>query len=156
MSDILQPPVTADLVIAEARRFIDTKVRHGGREHGVEVDCVGLVTLAGVNTGAMERPDIDSLMAGGNYGLLPNPKHLTEALQRYLLPVAKGEQRPADIVRFELAVGGGGMHLGILAQFQGRLTVIHADGKHRKVVEVTYSGMWERLTLDFWRFPGLA
>ena len=140
-------------MIAEARTWIDTPVRTGGRKKGVEIDCVGLIVKVGVNSKMMDEPDLAVLANGGNYGLLPNPKHMQEALERFLKPITKEKLLPGDVILFELSRGSGGMHLGILTFFDGRLAVIHADARRKRVVEITYSGTFPRLTLSHWRYP---
>jgi hypothetical protein len=144
-------------VVAEARSWKGTHVRRGGRQKGIEADCVGVAMLTGVALGVLTEPEWAALAKEGKYGLLPNPRHLEEALRSCMLPVARADALPGDVCRFELSPGSGGMHLGVLAWFENRLTIIHASGEQpTNVLEVTFSTIWTRLAVDFWRYPGLA
>lgn len=148
------PPSVQLAVISEARSWIGTPVFHRGRVKGAGVDCVGLVFAAGVNAGALiVEPGLLKAF-DGSYGLLPNPVHLRAALDRWLVRV-DGALEDGDVALMTLNTTVA-MHLGILARFQGRQTLIHANPNARppRVTEATFAGAPRAGFVEAFRFKG--
>lgn len=151
---------TAAEVQAEARTWVGVKLMHQGRTREGGVDCAGVVIRTGLDSGAAPAgaslEEVDAHL--GNYSRLPNPRILLKVVALYCNPIPKEELRPADV----LALSWGAerklpMHLGILAERDGRLMLIHAYSRMAKarVVEVGYSADWVDRTCSVWRYKGL-
>lgn len=141
-------------VVAAARRWIDTPVFARGRERGIACDCVGLILMVGIETEFLAAALI-SAPEFVEYGLLPRPASMRRTLEVHMLPI----EEPLDgDVGFFHQDKGYPMHLAMRATFQGRVSVIHADGgaKVPRVVEVGYAPPWPDQIDSWWRYPGLA
>ncbi|HEY5411102.1 MAG TPA: hypothetical protein VIJ94_10295 [Caulobacteraceae bacterium] len=147
---------TADVVTA-ARSYIGSPIFHRGRSREGGIDCLGLVILAGVESGAMQDPD-EASWPFAAYGRLPNPKRLIESLGHFLKPIEICELRPADVIGLSWGAKDLPMHLAIRAEFQGRASMIHALPlvKPPRVVETGYAGVWVEQTCGAWRYPGVT
>lgn len=151
----------AAAVVAEARSWIGTPVKHQGRRKGVGADCLGLIEQVGLATGALPAlpADYDGLV-GGYYGRLPNPRRLVGGLDRFLAPVGlEDERRSSDVLLLSWGVGQLPMHLAILADHAGRPTMIHAHAKLKpvaRVVEHGFAAEWPLRLRGVYRFPALA
>ena len=162
-------------VVAEARRWIDVKMVHLGagqlvkdrsaaRQRGVNgpqdegaVDCFGLILgIARAVPGLFEDPgaELDPYLY---YGRLPDSERMKEALDRFLIPLGKEHHEIGDIGFFAWGAYHLPMHLAIMARFEGRATMIHANGqvKPRRVRENTYAADWPNQLHGFYRYPGL-
>lgn len=149
-------------VVAEARSWLATPVKHLGRTKGVGVDCLGLVQLVGLVAGVLE--DADFLADyGGYYGRLPNPTRLVAGLDKHLVRIEARERRSSDVGLFAWGDRDLPMHLAIMAALPsaggGRETMIHAHARafpRPRVVEHGYAAEWPARNHGFWRYPGLA
>jgi len=130
-------------------------VRHRGRTLGIEVDCVGLVLMAGLEAGVLGEVT-PSLPVASGYGLLPNPRSMRQALEAHMIRVAV--PRDGDVGFFDITGRGNPIHLGIFASLRDRQTIIHADAGNRRhcVVEIGFSTLWSARLDSAWRYPGLA
>src|ERR1700722_18125429 len=146
--------VTRAAVVAEARTWKGVGVMHRGRTRAGGVDCLGLVMGAGIATGAVDDPGEASAW-WKDYGRLPNPRHMRRALDESLVPIERAAMQPGDVVGFDWGVRGLLMHLAILADFKGRLMIIHAYPltRPKRVVEVGYSADWPERYCAAWSFP---
>jgi hypothetical protein len=122
------------------------------------VDCFGLVLGVGIAAGVLE-PLGDAFEPWAAYGRVPRPDKMVAGLQAFMRPgPADGSWLPGDVAFVAWSDVDAPIHLGIMAEFQGRASMIHADGtpEVEKVVEVTWGGAWPRRCHGFWRYPGLA
>ncbi len=147
----------AQVVIAEARDWIGTPVRHLGRSKGIEVDCVGLIMLVGLACDVTPDPRVDGVEPWRPYGRLPNPVRMRRFAETLLVPV-KGEHRPADVALLAWGDHRLPMHLAIMSTFAGRETMIHSHGAADppRVLETTWGGDWPQRCHGFFRYPGLV
>jgi hypothetical protein len=127
MTRALGAPLTDDertAFLAACRALVGTKFRHRGRS-GRSVDCAGVPVVALQSIGRSVR----DLAA---YGKFPNRDGLREMLVANLGPPVPGLQ-PGDIALMRMR--GEPRHVGVVAEFAGRLTLIHASSDFGKVVE---------------------
>lgn len=148
--------VKAADVIAEARTWIDTPVRHLGRLKGVGVDCLGLVLMVGLETGAVQMTP-EEIEPHRAYSRLPNSRRMRSALEQHLV-VVEGPHRDGDIGFFSWGDDRQGMHLAIMAtSSDGRQMMIHANpsAKPPKVTEHGFDGFWVTRNSGhgFFRYP---
>jgi cell wall-associated NlpC family hydrolase len=135
MTDLLEPAnlISRSKVVATARSYIGTPFRHQGR--GDALDCVGLAFRVAQDLG-LEPEDRAA------YGRQPHGLELKRELDAQLRAIAKDATQPGDVVllawrRLMPA------HAAILGDASdGTLTLIHADGQVRRVVEHRLGREW--------------
>jgi NlpC/P60 family putative phage cell wall peptidase len=139
--------MTAERVVAEARRWIGTPYRHQASLKGVGCDCLGLV--AGVWRALY-----------GNLPEAPPPyapdwaeagvgEPLADAAHRHLVPVSGGEITAGQVLIFRWRDGVAAKHLAIAT---GSDRMIHAhDGAC--VAEVPIARQWRRRIAYRFTFP---
>lgn len=155
-------------IVAEARSWVGTPFRHQARVKGHAVDCANLIIGVGE---ACDELWLDPALwrRFQNYGRLPNPRRMAEAMAAFLCPIDLGPWPPTDV---HMLAGAGHvwpgdvvwlqwrddlpMHLAILGDDPGRLTIIHALYDIGKCVEHGYVAEWPGRAHSWWRFPGLA
>jgi len=133
-------------VVHCARGWLGAPWRHLGRSLAA-VDCIGLVVLAHRATGFdvpdpapyARDPDGAAILRG-----------LAEAGARRVPP---GQERPGDVLVFR-SDGVNGGHVGILAERDGVLTVIHAYAPRRRVVEEPLAQELAEALIGAWRMEG--
>lgn len=141
-------------VLAEARSWIDTPFRHQGAAKGAGVDCAMLTICVGRAVGVLDwTPERWAPFVA--YGRLPNPAKMREAMATFLVEIAEAERAPGDVAWFAWR-SGLPMHLAVMAEFEGRETMIHATQQIGRVVEHGYVPPWTRRIDSWWRYPGLA
>ena len=120
--------MTGQELITMARKHLNTKWRHQGRQAGVALDCVGLLYAVADEAG-ITTEDVR------NYNRRPGSMKLYEQLNRYCdeIPL-ESEMKPADI----LVVSVEGEEPQHVLLWTGQGTVIHSSARHRKVVEHRY------------------
>jgi len=124
--------ITREQIVQAARAYLGTPYLHQGRVAGPNggIDCVGLCVCVSWDLGVKPRgwnitgyrriPDGYSLM-----------RHLTEQMSAQ---VSQSAMQPGDMIT--LAWDRHPHHVGILGDYpHGGLSLIHADGHSRKVVE---------------------
>jgi hypothetical protein len=153
-------PRSPALVQAVARSWIDTPLLHRQALKGVAVDCLHLMIETGVEADVLDRPSPDYSPLY-DYGRLPNPNRLIAGLEAHMLPLRKDGWGPGDVVALSWGARDLPMHVAIMAEFRGRMTMIHAypllkiAGK-RRVREMTYAADWPDRACSFWRYPRLV
>ena len=112
--------MTAELCVAEARKWIGTKWRHRGRNE-LGIDCIGLVIKA-ISAGGVEVKD------RRDYSREPWRDGLRAALLDHLgEPVDKSDMQPGDVVLMKWANQDGPGHVGVIGNYAyGGLSLIHA------------------------------
>lgn len=134
MTRAIGPLLTPDeraAFVGHCRAQVGTKFRHRGRSAHC-VDCAGVPAVALMRIGRQIR----DLVA---YGKFPNRDGLRDMLVANLGPPVDGLQ-PGDIPLMRLR--GEPRHVGVVGEFEGRLTLIHASSDYGKVVEVTLAPPW--------------
>lgn len=134
-------------IVREARSLLGTRFRHRGRR-STGVDCVGLGVVVFRACG-IEVPDFRL------YGREPHADGLVERIRAALgpevavAPVLRPRIRPGDVLVFRFDVNP--HHVGLAADYlYGGLSVIHADGHTRRVIEQRFTDdMLRRVTHVF-------
>ncbi|MFC4353051.1 C40 family peptidase [Fodinicurvata halophila] len=116
-------------VVAEARGWLGTPFRHGGRCRGAGVDCIGLAI--GVAK-ALGLPHADA----AGYPRRPDEGELARGLDRLLTPCAPEAAKPGDLLR--LSCRGRATHVAIVTE-RG---ILHAHAPSGRVIEHGYDGCW--------------
>jgi cell wall-associated NlpC family hydrolase len=149
--------VSPVLVMAEARTWIDVPIFHRGRSRAGGVDCLGLVIGTGVGSGAADDPN-EAAQWWREYSRVPNPRILLAGLAELMVPIEDDQAGDGDVVTLSWGERGLAQHLAILATFEGRRTIIHADPRARpaRVVEVTFAAEWPDRVCNSWRYPRMA
>ena len=132
-------------VVDEARRWLDVRWRHQGRDRAHGIDCAGLVLVVGWRFGLLhgDTTGYQRGVAGGKFvdafakaGMVR--KDMEEMLYGDVLALSEGE-------------GSYSCHIALFV----RDTIIHAHLRHRKVVEEPYSDDWRSKTLACYAYPGI-
>ena len=142
-----------DEVIREAREWISTPYRHQAACKGAGADCVGLIRGVGFAVGVLPRRDADWKRFNA-YGRLPSPTRMAEGMRTFLVPIERGTEQPGDIAWLEWRANLP-MHLAILADHNGRRTLIHSLSDFKKVVEHGLTAEWEARISSWWRYPDI-
>lgn len=136
-------PVDAAAVVAAARGFLGVPWKHQGRaSHGL--DCIGLVV---VTARALE---IDHGVDWTDYARMPDGRRLREALASHM---NRAVAPAAGRVGLFAQAGAYPSHVGIFGERGGRLTLIHALAKNRKVVEHDFTDPWPAMLRGVFAFP---
>lgn len=135
--------ISREEVIAEARKWLDTRWVHQGRTaHGV--DCAGLVVLVGQALG---------LPAEDLQGYKRSPDGVLFRQHIFNQTTFEPQPRPGSIAMFREARFP--THTGIFAEQDGRLTLIHAYAPYGKVVEEPFIYEWPEKLVAVRNYIGL-
>lgn len=138
--------VKPQMIVSEARAWIDTRFHHQGRIKGAGCDCVGLVIGVARNVGldVIDRQDYPRRMAG---------RHLQREIMQQTDPVPRERVQPGDILVFE--IDGMTHHVALVTEVQPMLRMIHAYIWARRVVEHHVDQWWEQRLIDVRRMRGV-
>jgi cell wall-associated NlpC family hydrolase len=117
----------ASLVVSNARKYLDVKFYHAGRNH-LGMDCAGLVVLAYRDSG-IELQDFK-----GDYGREYDRARIKRALEKDFYRVTDMQAGDVLLIRFDNP-----QHFAICS---GEGTMIHSYEKAGKVVEVRLADVW--------------
>lgn len=135
-------PVSAEALIAEARKWLGTPYKHQGRGAN-GLDCVGLVIRVAEDLKLL--PDTFSR----NYGRLPRPELIAQARQ-ICTPIETPEPGCLVLIRWPKE------RVPAHAALCTGPNLIHADRYHGSVVEHGYRKHWVTWTDSLWRIPGVS
>jgi NlpC/P60 family putative phage cell wall peptidase len=125
-------------IVAIARSWIGTPYVHQASLKGAGCDCLGL--LRGVwreKTGEeAETPPPYS----PDWELAGN-ESLRDGMARHLTSIPLAAIAPGDVLLFRMAARAPAKHCAILAERDGRLTLIHAR-QNKRVSEETFTTFW--------------
>lgn len=145
-----------DRVVAEARSWIGTPFLHQQSLKGVGVDCIGVILGVGRDLELLQiSPDQWAPYAG--YSRQPNPR----VMRRFMCQFLKESPTPRTQIPPAGSIGWFGwrldlpMHLGIVAEFEGRATVVHSFEPAGACCENSIDETWLRLVESWWDFPAL-
>jgi NlpC/P60 family putative phage cell wall peptidase len=142
-------PITASDIVAQAREWIGTPYRHQASLKGVGCDCLGLVRGVWRALYGEEPEPVPAYSRG--WAESSAREMLAEAGTRHLVPLAREEIQPGDVLLFRFRAGLVAKHAAILS---GSDTMIHAhDGA--AVAEVAFAPWWRRRLAYAFRFPEL-
>ena len=140
--------ITAQKLIAEARKLVGTPWKHQGRSM-MGVDCIGFVDLAARN-GGHDIAAHCGIQDERNYARAPDPVLLAR-VEKFCTQIH--QPVPGCLLFFRFPGDRLPRHFGI---FTERDTVIHAESKMRgQVVEHGYRAHWVRWTHSMWKLPGV-
>ena len=142
--------IAAD-VVAAARYYKGMRYRHQGRAVGREprIDCVGLVVCVAHD---LELSSADFV----GYDRRPDNKTLIAALRKYLVICSDNALAPGLVAAFDSFGEPAPCHVGIVADRQPGIAIIHASLRSRKVVEHVLNEDWQRKVRAVFAFPGVA
>ncbi len=142
-------PITSFDIVAEARSWIGTPYRHQASLKGVGCDCLGLVR--GVWRALYGDEPERAPGYSPDWAEATLRETLAEAAARHLVPVARDEMQPGDVLMFRWRAGLPAKHAAILSE---DALMIHAhDGA--AVTEVAFAPWWRRRLAYVFRFPGV-
>jgi cell wall-associated NlpC family hydrolase len=132
-------------IIAEARNWIGTPFNHQGRVRGVGVDCAGLVIRVAQEVGLPMREETGYSPIPDGVGIMRSCDEQMRRIDGYTL---------GDVVLFSF--GPHPQHLGIVGDYPGGgLSLIHAYAPVGRVVETGFDAIWQRRTVQAYRYPGV-
>ena len=140
-----------DRIVTIARSFSDVPFVFHGRDPKEGLDCWGLIRITCDRLGLLSGCD-------ASYSKMSDTRNLfTKMLPRYgAIPIAIVNAQPGDVVLLcdynhrEL------VHCGFLAaRRSGEKTLIHASVRTGKVIEVSFSGIYQRIAFAAYRLPGV-
>jgi NlpC/P60 family putative phage cell wall peptidase len=138
--------MSAELVVAQARKWLGTPYRHRASTLGAGCDCLGL--LRGVWRGlyGAEPTSVPLYRQDARDGQAGDA--LEAAAQRFLIAVA-GEIAAGQVALFRLSGMAHARHCGI---FVSSTRFIHAQ-EHLGVVEANLTDAWARRLVGRFEFP---
>jgi cell wall-associated NlpC family hydrolase len=138
-------PNRNELMIA-ARSMVGTPFIHQGRVPGVGLDCAGFgietCKAVGISIGDME-----------SYSKQPDGRSLLKHLNKTLLPIEIGRALPGDVLIMYFKRSP--QHIAMLAELNGRRTIIHACLLQGKVVEQTINEEIIHRIVRAYSIPGI-
>ena len=136
-------------IIAEARSWVKTPIRHQGRLKGIACDCVGVIMLPARACGLFP-PDFEIT----GYPRHPDAKIMKRMLQTYLDPVSPAVPIGGDVLRLcPNPITRIPHHLAIYT-FDN--SIIHAYDERRGVREHILDHRWSNAISEVWRYRGLV
>lgn len=148
---------TRDAIVAEARSWVLTPFMHQQRLKGVGVDCVGVIVGTGESCQVLSINPLE-WAAFAAYTRQPNPNRMLRGMRKFLVELETPREQIAPIG----SIGWFGwregipMHLAIVAEYEGRPTMIHAYEPIKKCVENTIDSEWLGRLQSWWAYPGVA
>jgi NlpC/P60 family putative phage cell wall peptidase len=139
-------PATRAQVVAAARSWLGTRWHHQGRVKGAGVDCAGLVIGVARELGIA---DVDF----ANYSRFPVGRTLRDVCGLYMTRINPEDVQPGDVLLMAFVTEP--QHLAIVAEFDGRPTIIHAFADARGVVENDLAEPWISRIRGAYRMPGI-
>lgn len=152
----LTPRSTSDDVVRQARSWLYTPYMHQQSLPGIGVDCVGLILGVGRQLDLLSIAPTDWAPFAA-YTRRPNPARMRRAMRRFLIE----DPTPRHVIPPAGSIGWFGwrsdlpMHLAIVAEFEGRPSMIHAFGTARRCVENSLDEVWLSRVDSWWQYPGL-
>jgi NlpC/P60 family putative phage cell wall peptidase len=145
-----------DQIADQARRWVGTPFMHQKSLCGVGVDCVGVILGVGRELELLEiSPQAWAPFAA--YTRQPNPARMRKAMQRFLIedPIPRHQLPAVGSIGWFGWREGLPMHLAIVADFEGRPSMIHAFEHMGKCVENSIDEIWRARVDSWWQYPGL-
>lgn len=146
-------------IVAEARSWATprTPFCHQARVKGTNggVDCLQFVRAVGEAVGVLPpvTPAAEKRFVR-YYGRRPDPPHMRECLESFLVEIPEDEAASGDIAWTHWG-NEYPIHMALLADFKGRETVIHSVYGHG-VAEQGLSDLFRSRVSAYWRYPVMA
>lgn len=131
-------------IIDKAREFLDTPYLHQGRVKGGGIDCCGLVIQVAKELGLSDY----DLTGYSRYA--DGVDFLKEFFEQCK---PKNDYEPGDILVFSIRRRP--QHCGIVAEFNGNLSLIHAYQSIGRCVEHNLDKAWSDRILQVFEFPNV-
>lgn len=141
--------LSRDMIVAEARTWLQTPYRHQASVRGVGADCLGLVR--GVWRGVIGDEPQAAPPYTPDWAEAMGEETLLDAARRHLIEVAPGSAAIGDVLLFRMGLGSPAKHAAIVS---GRDTIIHAYWG-RSVCETRLVSWWRRRIAAAFQFPGV-
>ena len=140
-----------ELVVAEARRWLDTPYHHQAFVRGVGVDCIGLIGGVALALGLPGAEQWRDTPEYHNYSRQPDPRLLVAGID-LLLDTATGATRLGDVlvIRFHQEP----QHFAIVSNLEP-LRMIHSLSTIGYVAENGINEMWRRRIWRVCRYRGV-
>lgn len=132
-----------------ARKYIGTPFLHQCRNPEIGVDCVGLASVLLKECGLHELASHDLT----NYARNPNGGELEQRMGNAFGPPVQ-YLAPGCLVTVQFF--GPSRHVGIVGEYNGRLTLIHAYGRPPRVVEHGIDDKWRSRITGIYCVGGAA
>jgi NlpC/P60 family putative phage cell wall peptidase len=126
-------------VIFIARSWIGTPYIHQASVKGAGCDCLGLLRGVWRELRGQEPEPVPPYTPDWDV----RGETLRDALRRHLDEIAPGEIAPGDVVLFRMVPRGSARHCAVVAEKDGRLTLIHAR-QNRRVSEESFTAFWRK------------
>lgn len=135
-------------IVDVARTWLGAPYIHQGRSRK-GVDCIGLIMEVGSDLG------LTIPMIPKNYTTNPTGGMLVASCEAHLQKAAQDQVlQPGSIAVLWGFTRGEPQHFAIVGQSAGKLTMIHAFSKHRKVIEHGWDAFWMKRFVRVYEFPG--
>ncbi len=140
-------------IVAEARTWVGTPYVHQHRLKHHAVDCVGLILGVGCALDIVNwTPQLWAPFAA--YSRKPDPIRMRRGMHLFLDEQPDRAPAPGLIVWLQWRENLP-MHLGIIGELEGRLTLIHAYQGVDKCTEHGFVLPWPDRVESVWKFPGM-
>lgn len=137
-------------IVEAARAWLGTPYHHQASLRGVGCDCLGLVR--GVWRDVLGEEPEASPPYSPHWAESLGQEMLAAAAMRHLVPIARGQECPGDVLLFRWRVHLPAKHCAILSAPE---RIIHAhDGA--AVAEVAFTPWWRRHLSHAFSFPGVT
>ncbi len=141
--------MSADAIVAAARRWIGTPYLHQTSLRGAGCDCLGLVR--GVYAEMCGRPAEAPPPYSRDWAEAAGCETMLEAARRHLAEIAPAQAAPGDVLIFRMRTHAMAKHAAILSAPD---RMIHA-AEGAPVCEVHLGAWWRRRIAAAFRFPDL-
>jgi cell wall-associated NlpC family hydrolase len=137
--------ITQELIVEVARSYADTPYHHCGRQKGLGVDCIGLVSGVATELG-LTFHDLPA------YSRQPDGVTLINEFNKCLIRVPNDQLQCGDVMVFWFTKRNMPTHAGIRTP----VGMIHTYTSIGKVVEHAYNETWIKRLHCVYRYPGLG
>lgn len=149
---------TRRAIVAEARSWATprTPFVHQARVKGINggVDCLQFIRAVGEAVGVLAPvTKAEEKQFVRYYGRRPDPPHMRECLETFLVEIPAEEAAQGDITWTHWG-NDYPIHMALLADYRGRETVIHSVYGHG-VAEQGLSDVFRSRVVAYWRYPAL-
>ena len=127
-------------IVRAARGWIGTPYLHQASLKGVACDCLGLLRGVWRELGETEPPKIPAYSQ--DWAEATGEETLYAGIARHARQIPCEDIAAGDIVLFRMMPRGPAKHCGIVAEKNGRRTLIHAR-QNKRVSEEPFSAFWK-------------
>lgn len=142
--------MTADDVVAAARRWIGTPYVHQASQCGAGADCLGL--LRGVWRDVLGGEPAAVPPYSPDWAEARSDEPLWHALADRMSGKGIDDEAPGDVILLRMRDRGVAKHLGFQARIGARGSFVHAYSGHG-VIETSLSAPWQRRIVARFAFP---